>query len=268
MSHLTEDDLTLLLYGELPDIEAAAARGHLDTCASCRAERDALVRTLALVDRYPVPEPAEEYEVEVWRRLQPAIRAATPQTVGLVARLRGWVVPHRGWTLAGAMAAVIVVAFVTGRYWQANRPATPPVTAAQSPTGNDIRERILLTALGDHFDRTQAMLVELTSADAAQTVDISGEQRRAHDLLAATRIYRRAASEAGDRAVGDVLEALERVLVEVTVSPSQLTAYELASLQRRIAEQELLFKVRVAAASVYERQQSTRRPPVRGSAGA
>jgi hypothetical protein len=55
--------------------------------------------------------------------------------------------------------------------------------------------------------------------------------------------------------------------VEVDVSPSQLTAYELKSLQHRIEEQELLFKLRVASASVRDREESSRRPAARRSAG-
>ena len=46
MSHIEPDDLaTLALDGGRPD---AAARAHLDECAACRAEYDALVRTVEL----------------------------------------------------------------------------------------------------------------------------------------------------------------------------------------------------------------------------
>ncbi len=269
MTHLTEDDLTLLYYGELSDEEAQSARAHVGACASCRARQDSLKQLFAVVDAQAVPEPVGDYEARVWRRLQPALRAArAPRNTGLAARIRQWLVPGPEWVAAGAVAAVVIVAFAAGRYRQPERQTAPATRVAESSAADDLRERILLTALGDHFDRTQAVLVDLASADPSTTVDISGEQRRAHDLLAATRIYRRAASEAGDRTVGDVLESLERVLVEVTVSPSRLTAYQLGSLQRRIDGQELLFKMRVAASSVRERQQSIRRPAVRGGSGA
>lgn len=269
MSHLTQDDLTLLYYGELSPPETRSARAHLEVCVTCRSEQEALRRLFAAVDNCPVPEPVDDFEAQVWRRLQPALRAVRPtERRSLSDRLREWFVPSRGWAFGGAMMAVIVIAFAIGRYWQPERPA-PVSTGAAQVTGQDtLRERILLTALGDHFDRTQAMLVELASTTTAATVDISAEQRRAHELLAATRIYRRAAAEAGDRTVGDVLEALERVLVEVEVSPSQLSAYELRSLQNRIDEQELLFKVRVASENVREREQSTRQAAFPRSAGA
>jgi hypothetical protein len=166
---------------------------------------------------------------------------------------------------------LVVVAFVAGRYVQpgSGGPTVVPTTqtAGRAAAPDTLRERILLSALGDHFDRTQGMLVELTSTSPAAPIDISGEQRRAEDLLAATRLYRRAADQAGDRNVADVLETLERVLVEVTVSPAQLSTYELESLQKRIETQELLFKLRVATSTVREREHATRPAAARGSAG-
>lgn len=268
--HLTEEDLTLLYYGELSEAESRAARAHLESCANCRVERDTLQRIFAMVDTCDVPQPAGTFEAEVWRRLQPGLRAAREtRRASLAERLRGWLVPSRGLAVAGAVAALVLVAFVIGRYWQPKPGATATRESVQK-LQDTARERILLTALGDHFDRTQAVLVELTTlpgATSAAAIDISGEQRRAHDLLAATRIYRRAAAEAGDDTVRNVLEALERVLVEVDVSPSRLSAYELRSLQHRIDEQELLFKLRVASAGVREREQSTRPATARGSAG-
>jgi hypothetical protein len=269
MTHLTDDDLTLLYYGELSDADARASRAHMDACALCRAEHARLRQLFAVVDASEVPEPAAGFEGEVWRRLQPAIRAARePQSTRVLDRIHEWLVPSRGIALGATVAALVLVAFIVGRYWQAGHIASVPSQTTRSASQDNLRERVLLSALGDHFDRSQAMLVELASTTPTGTIDISGEQRRAHDLLAATRIYRRAAAEAGDRTVGDVLEALERVLVEVDVSPSQLSAYELRSLQNRIDEQELLFKMRVASAGVREREQSTRPAAVRSSAGA
>lgn len=269
MTHLTQDDLTLLQYGELSEAETRSARAHLERCVACRLEQEQLKRLFSLVDGYVTPEPSEGFEAQVWRQLQPGLRvAAGPRRSSIIERLRDWLVPSRRWALGGAMVAVVLIAFALGRYWPQERPDARPAEQATAAPQDNLRERILLSALSGHFDRTQAVLVDLASTTPATTVDISREQRRAHDLLAATRIYRRAAAEAGDRTVGDVLEALERVLVEVEVSPSQLSAYELRSLQARIEEQELLFKVRVASATVRAREQSSRPSAVRGSAGA
>jgi hypothetical protein len=118
-----------------------------------------------------------------------------------------------------------------------------------------VRERILLVDLGEHFDRSQRMLVELASADdTAGSVDMSLEQSRAEQLVAANRLYRQTAASTGDAAIASVLDDLERVLVDIAASPSTMTQEELDSLRRRIESKELLFKVRVMASEVRARQ--------------
>ena len=273
--HVDEDDLTLLHYAELGDGEARAARAHLAGCAECRTRQEALARILAMVDDSDTPEPDPTFESQVWRRLQPALRAASAerraQPTGVAARVRGWFqIPAPGrlaW--AGGVAAIALAAFVAGRFWPAAPagPGAPQVQAARQ-TDEVIRERVLLSALGDHFDRTEAMLVELTGTEPDARVSIAGEQQRAADLLAATRLYRRAAVEAGDAGVADVLDVLQRVLVEVTGSPSELSAYELQALQNRIRSQELLFKLRIASSAVRNRETRTRPAGHDGRTGA
>jgi len=268
--HVHDDDLTLLYYDELPAAQVSDARAHLDACAECRARQQELGLVLAMVDDSDVPEPDATFEAQMWRRLQPALRAARrPARSGLVERLRAWLSPQTSghWQLAGGLAALVLVAFVAGRFWPASEgPTAPPASAPQA--ADALRERVLLSALGDHFERTEAMLVELVGTPRGDRVSIAGEQQRAADLLAATRLYRRAAVESGDTNVADVLESLQRILVEVTGSPSELSAYELQALQTRIEKQELLFKLRIASSAVRNREQGARRAGPPASAGA
>ena len=271
--HVGEDDLTLLHYGELGAADEREARAHLDGCAPCRARYQELQRLLAVVDGSDLPEPSPAFESQVWRRLQPALRAERrPVRPSVVDRVRAWFpVPAVGrWGLAGGVAALIVAAFAAGRFWPA-APAGPggadaPRSVQQAPDA--LRERVLLSALGDHFDRTEAMLVELAATTPGDRVSIAAEQRRAGDLLAATRLYRRAALEAGDDNVAEVLDALQRILAEVTGSPSDLSAFELQALQKRIETQELLFKLRIASSAVRDRRDRARRVAPEGTTGA
>jgi hypothetical protein len=272
--HLGEDDFTLLHYGELPAAEVRAARAHLEGCGDCRARQAEMERLFAMVGDGDVPEPDAAFESQVWRRLQPALRAEREggrraAGAGWAARLRDWFsLPAPGrWALAGGVATLVLAAFVAGRLWPGatSEPARP---AAAELAAGDIRERVLLSALGDHFDRTEAMLVELAGTAPGGRVSIAAEQRRAGDLLAATRLYRRAAVEAGDTGVADVLESLQRILVEVTGSPSELSAFELQALQTRIEKQELLFKLRIASSAVRNRESRAHRTgpgPVTGA---
>ena len=132
----------------------------------------------------------------------------------------------------------------------------PPATAAL--TAEQIREGVLLTDLSEHLHRTQTMLVELVSAEdgAADTsgVDIRPERDRAEELVTANRLYRQTASESGDIAVSELLDDLERLLVELATRPDHLSPDEFERVRQRIAAKDLLFKLRVVSDGVRERQ--------------
>ncbi|MCL4523508.1 MAG: hypothetical protein M1453_14985 [Acidobacteria bacterium] len=246
MNHLNEEQLILYHYGEEAYREAAerrAASEHLAACDNCRASYAALQRVLAAVDAAPVPERAEEYGSEVWARLRPRLEGAPGKE-----SLRGWnwwLAPQR-WALAGAMAVLLIVAFFVGRVTREE----PPTSAAISPQA---RERILMVAVGEHLERSQMVLVELSNAPSNGKVDISSEQHMASELVGENRLYRQTAMNAGEAGVASVLDELERVLVEVANSPSEVSSKQMESLRKRIESQGILFKVRVIGSEVRER---------------
>lgn len=243
--HLTQEDLVLLHYGESRAVPALES--HLAACAVCRAERDALATLLARVDSLEVPERGEDYGATVWRRLQPRLRQRSNASWGL--RLA----PRR-WALAAALVMMLGAAFLAGRYWPALGPAE------YLPISPQARERVLLVAVGEHLDRTQMMLVELVNANGThrpgEAVDISGQQRKAAELVAANRLYRQTAAAGGDLAISVVLEELERVLLDVARGPSELAPDALRTVQNRIREKGILLKIRVIDSVVEERKKS------------
>jgi hypothetical protein len=85
-------------------------------------------------------------------------------------------------------------------------------------------------------------------------VDISYEQRAAQDLVGSSRLYRMSAATTGDTATATLLDELERVLLDVANGPSDVTGEQLQQLQKRIADEGILFKVRVYATNVERRQ--------------
>ena len=108
MTHLSEEQLVLYHYGEEKD--AAAVGKHLAECEACRASYDALKQTFAAVDAVPVPPRDEAYGREVWARIEP--RLDEPQGF----RWLDWFQPKR-LALAGAMAVLLITAFLAGRFW-------------------------------------------------------------------------------------------------------------------------------------------------------
>jgi hypothetical protein len=145
---------------------------------------------------------------------------------------------------------LIVSAFFAGRFWQRRQ------APEQAPISAQARERILLLAVGNHLERSQMVLVELENADGKGPVDIGPEQRTARDLVEANRLYRQTAARAGDAGMANVLDDLERVLIEVANSPSQISSAQLDSIRHRIEAKGILFKIRVVGTQVEEREKS------------
>ena len=133
-------------------------------------------------------------------------------------------------------------------------PRSTPSTVAT--TTDQLREGVLLIDLGDHLDRSQMMLVELVSADDESPVDMSDERARAEQLVAANRLYRQTAVSTGDTGIADLLDELERLLVDLAASPEQLSSKDLKDMRRRIESRSLLFKVRVVSADIRQRQKA------------
>jgi anti-sigma factor RsiW len=229
--HLTEEDLILHRYGEAPEPEAIES--HLASCADCRGQRDRLEADLALLDRLVVPERDAAYGAAVWRRLKPRL-AEPPRPVF------AWWRPLAFATIA---AALLAAAFLAGRFWR----LTPEEGRALAP---EVRERILLGAVGDHLDRSQVALLEYVHAPATAPED-PRETRVAEELVAANRLYRQSAASAGEAGVASVLDELERVLLELAHDPGPEGR---AKLQRRI--EETLFKIRVIRSQVRQREQA------------
>ena len=265
MKHPTEDQLILFHYREGGD--RAAIEQHLAACESCRAGYQALERVLAAAAAAPVPERAEDYGSQVWQRLGPRLSqaAAEPTAPGGASR---WAELFRArrWVQATALAALLLAAFLAGHLWK--RPAPAPGTTTTAPqVPSQVRERILLVTVSQHLERSQMVLIELMNASGSgpsgKPVDISAEQQWVEDLVGANRLYRQAAAGAGKTPVASLLDELERTLLEIAHSPSQLTPAELEGLRRRIEAKGILFKVRVVGSQLRAQERKT----VRESAG-
>ena len=254
--HLTDDDLILHYYGETSPGDERQATDHLQQCGLCRVEYTRLQRVLASIDERSVSvEPGPAFERTVWARLEPGLKPVR----------RSWM----GWLLtspaplglAAAVVVLVVGAFFAGR---ALSPApAAPTAAAVAAAADQIRERILLSEVGEHLDRSQMALVELVSTDSDTNFDMSGERSRAEQLVADNRLYRQTAEETGDVTLSELLDEIERVLTEVAATPETGSSRDLADVRRRIESRDLLFKVRIVSSEIRERQKA----PIQRQAG-
>lgn len=242
--HLTDDDLVLHYYGEMDPAAEAHATSHLAACATCHASYSKLQRVLALVETAPVPALPESFERTVWARLAPELE-------GRPGWLSRFVVSPARLAWAAAIVVLVAGAFFAGRQSHDQNDRARLAQAAAI-----LRERLLLVDLTEHLDRSQTMLVELMTAHGGGAVDISLERARAEQLVAANRLYRQSAAANGDTAAVDLLDELERVLVDVASAPEEIATEELDRIRTRIDEGGLLFKVRVASEAARERQKT------------
>jgi len=160
---------------------------------------------------------------------------------------------------AGGILALILVAFVAGRI--SKRGNAPDNIANQG----QVRERVLVVAVGEHLGHSERMLVELSNAapnnPKQKEVNISAQQRRAEDLLEDNRLYRQTALQEGDAGLASVLDELERVLLDVAHSSGEVTPAQLEAIQKKIEGRGILFKVRVVNKELQQREEATRPAP-------
>jgi len=234
MSHPSQEQLILFHYEG-----SASVSRHLAACLPCRGRVEEIQRLLAAVEAAPVPERGEDYGRDVWRRLAPRL-PERPDSLW-----KG--IPAPRFAFAGALAAVALAAFLAGRLWRGGeRPAAANPSRA--------RERILLVTVGDHLERSEVVLIELLhppSHEAGGQFD----HARAEELLVANRLYRQSASAAGERALSDVLDDLERVLLEAAHGPAS-SGEEVENVRRRAEAEGALFKIRVLGSRVRQREEA------------
>ena len=220
--HLTEDQLVLLHYGEWPE-----GREHVAACEECAEQLRLLVRTLELVQEEPVPARTEEYGRWVWWRIKPELERRRTRTLGR-------------WAAVAAAAVLLMTGgFFAGRYTSESK----EVKAAANRVRGD---RVLRAALNEHFERSGLVLVELANQEVDGPVDFTMDQERVENLIVSNRLYRQAATGSGQRQTAELLEDLERILMEIAHSPSKLEPAQYEEIRQRINEAGILFKVKFA----------------------
>jgi Putative zinc-finger len=246
MNHLSDDELILHSYGEVDRADRSRVDAHLASCAECQLAKERLARVMAMIDTAPPVEAPIGFERIAWARLEPALDA----------KPAGWRtffwLPQ--WALAGGVAALLIVAFMAGRFTGGESVVAPRATVVA-----DVEPAsVLQTAVGDHLDRSQMMLVELANAETDGADVLAGEQARAGDLVAANRVIRQSALQSGDAQIVDILEDLERVLLEIANAPANATSNDLTDLQSRITREDLLFRLRVIASEMRQQDRIDR----------
>ena len=227
MKHLTEEQLVAHYYGD----SANDVAHHLADCYDCRTQFADIQRTLASIKPPEVPSRGPDYGADVWNR----VRAHLPERQ----QSAWWRMPRR-WAAIAVTAALMAIAFFAGRH------TAPPPNVAEN--NQVVRERVLMVALDSHLERSQVVLLDV--AHAADAADVNLVRNEAEDLVGSNRLYRQSALKLGDRQTADVLDQLERALLEIAHSSPDESKTQIEQLRRQIEAQGLLFKVRVIHSNI------------------
>ena len=240
--HPADEELVMLYYRET-DPGASGnpleLRAHMEQCAACRSAYQNLVKVLDACNELPVPEPHQSFESRMWNHLEPQLHP-----LGAQGRIAGRLLSFwhgrlsSRWLVAASVAAMLIVAFLAGRF---SRPQAPPSRIVAITA--DGRQRVLLTALGDHLERSEMVLTELANVPA-ESADLTLERERARNLISENRLYRQTAAETGDPAVAQILDELERVLLDISHGTDS------REIKSRIDSESLLFKLRVLGSNL------------------
>ena len=257
MKHTNEEELFAYREGEMKGRETIAA--HLRECGECRAELERMEEVFQALNALPVPDPGEEYGTRVWRQI------ANRLPERRVNWWAGFFMPRRLMAL-GAAAALLILVFYLGRKTGAKAGGEEIVDASR------VRERVLLVAVGEHLGKSEMILMELSNAQPAEAgkslINISTAQKRAEDLVEENRLYRQTALNGGDNAMASTLDELQRVLMDVANSPAEVTPAQFESIQRRIAAQGILLKVRVVRQELRTQETGSKPAPAQNDSTA
>jgi hypothetical protein len=240
MKNITDDDLTLLYYGEHDDPALAATVAR---SPGLTARFEALSAELSRIDEFVPPRRDDDYGSEVWRRISPQL-AAGPDRPPKRWTARWAVLGQPRFSLAGALSLVLVaaLAFMLGR--QGGSPVdSNPAAVASAPAsvraGLDAG-RLLTSTVSGHLEQLNLVFTEF--ANSAEISDANAGEIM--DMLVANRLYRQAAIARDDHQLAAFLSGLEPVLIELAHEAYKGSPATRARMQEEIRD-KLLFRIRV-----------------------
>ena len=240
MNNITDEDLTLLFYGEHEDSNLPAMVANSDELS---ARFDALSDELRLADNFVPPHRGDDYGAEVWQRISSNLDSDRARPPG---RLKTWLaaISQPRFSLAGALsiALVAVVAFSLGRNGGQNPVNDPinPVPGLAIALADLDAQRLLTHSVSGHLEQVNLVLTQF-----ANTAESSAHEAEfATDMLVANRLYRQAATTQGKHQLAAFLADLEPLLIEMAYDAQTGSVATRERMQQEV-KNGLLFRVRV-----------------------
>ena len=240
MKIITDEDLTLLFYGEHDDPALAMMVAESEELT---ARYDALCAELKLADAYQPPQRGDDYGAEVWQRISSQLGEEDTKSTGRLGEWLASLVQPR-FSLAGALsiALVAVLAFTLGRNGGQeiiNDPTAPTGVIPMAMADID-SSRLLTHSVSTHLEQVNLVLTQFVNTSETS----SNETEYATDMLVANRLYRQAAVSQGNQKLAAFLADLEPLLIELAYQAQSGSPATRERMQQEVKD-GLLFRVRV-----------------------
>lgn len=226
--------ITLYLYGELDEKDRAVLEHHLRGCRACAAELAYTKKVFKLLDEHqPAAAPEPNWE-SAWQRIHSGI-------LGTSAKNKTPSFPRWRWIYAGsAVAAVLILGIVIGKYWFA--PSGKPVQMASPMPPSPVS---LQPALSSHLDDVKPMLLEYAhyTPGEQETKTMAIDEKIVRGLLLQNLLLKRILAEK-DPAAAELLDDLDLVLKEIANQPSQ-DRQAPSQIKDLIDQRGILFKMEI-----------------------
>ena len=242
--------VSLLAAGVLEGRERDEVLRHVEACARCRAEHDALRAVVAALESDPLrgAEPEVPLAFRVGRVEREVARALVP-----TGRPRWWLVALPA--AAAVLAAAVLVPPLVARLKPAPtaaRAEIPPAEASPLLT-EDALSRIERNLAREHAARYLSEAGEVLVSVAAtgvdcdpadERLDVGRAPERSRELLERRTLVVGGGGEAVASARG-VLDEVELALREVAELPSCVKRRDVERLRREVEDRQLLMRIRL-----------------------
>lgn len=251
------------LHDELSDADRTAVEQHLVSCRQCADELAGLQKTLAVLPR-PSSQPDDERDEMFWHSLamnvQRDIRGERKSRTGvflaLVDRIRSFVTlrPAYAYSAGAALAAIGIAAFFFRPQLES------PIHVAEKenmyeeariiPTANESQQRI-----SDYFRKSKTLLVGIANlrTEDEPNIDLSNEKSVSRSLVHEARLLQQ---QPLDGRSARLIRDLEKIMIELANLEETNDLPNVELIRSGIRQENLLFKIRMAAAS-YDTSQSS-----------
>lgn len=256
----------LLLYeylsGDVSPQQQEEIAGHLEKCALCRTDLEAIRAALEML-RPRLPLPSDERPAAYWNAFADAVErklrnARKRRSVWSEVWEELTTFVTRRPMVVSSLAGVAALLLVTVVLWRdivtVGSPAgektannIPVQTAAYDSANVDRR-------MGDYLRKSKILLIGITNMklDEDQTVDLSSERNYSRGLLQEARYLE---GQPIDYRSARLVSDLKKILIQLANAKEEGDAPNVELIRSGIHQENLLFKIRIAE-SLYDSSQS------------